>query len=727
VTSQQPSNASPLTAGAQKLIEAAAARQKEAGHQQAGVHHWLVALLERHGPMAAALVPGLDAAGLRQQLWSKLQQGDVGAPLSAEHVTSEALERAHERGKDKAGERDVAVVILMVAGHAVVEPAWTGPQSAQAQTAPAAQASGWQPTARGPTPALDFFGRDLTRLAAEGKLSPMVGRAAELTLTIETLCRRSKRNPVLVGPAGVGKTAVVEGLAMKVVRGEVPEPLRGVRIVVLQPSAIVAGSGAQGELETRIRNLLTEASQPGIILFIDEIHSLIGAGGMPGTTDLASQVKPALARGDLACIAATTDEEYRRFIEADNALERRFQPVRIEELTAEQTVEVLAALRAELARLRKVEVPDEVLRLLVHFAEQYVRNRHFPDKAVDLLEQCVAHAVARGKAVVEPGDAEEVAQRTAGMPVALTERLPELGRALQERGLMPAADVEALVNRLQVTLRGLDLRPVRPNAVVLLTGKAAAGALPLGEAIAAGLFGDARRVVSIDFGRFAHPADIALLVGAPPGYVGYSDALPMHRVAHLHWCVLVGANVHACHPQVLEVFTQALASGYLTESRGRRIYLSDAVVLLTAAPELQGAQPFGFGAAPEAATASARSAAEAALGPELVGQCQVIVTAVAEAVPDRRRWFADHMAPQLAARYARHGVELSWHDSLIDWLVSQAGPASGPADWERLIDDHLGPVLARNVSVAQQRRSLLVRHDGSRVCVEPVDAPERKA
>ena len=434
--------------------------------------------------------------------------------------------------------------------------------------------------AKSPTSALNFFGRDLTRAAREGKLSPLVGREAELQLVIETLLRRTKRNPVLVGPAGVGKTAIVEGLAQLIVAGRVPDLLQGVRLIALQPSALVAGASMPGELENRMQSILAEASQEGIILFIDEVHALIGAGGTAGTGDLASQLKPALARGDLACIAATTDEEYRRFIETDSALERRFQPVRVEEPTVDQTLQVLNKLGSELARLRRVEITDGVLAYLVQFADQHMRNRQFPDKAVDLLEQCVAHALAQNKRAVDVTDAEAVAQRTAGMPLNLGSRLSDLTVQLTDRALLTPADIEMLVSHLQVTLSGLCLRPVRPDAVVLLTGPAVANSEKLAETIAGVLYGSERRVVALDFGRFTSPSDISLLVGAPPGYVGYSDTLPMHRVAQLGWCVVLGTNVHACHPQVLEVFAQALASGYLTESRGRRIYLSDAIVLL---------------------------------------------------------------------------------------------------------------------------------------------------
>jgi ATP-dependent Clp protease ATP-binding subunit ClpC len=579
--------------------------------------------------------------------------------------------------------------------------------------------------ARSKTPTLDFLGRDLTRAAQEGKLGPLVGRDTELQLVIEILLRRTKRNPVLVGLAGVGKTAIVEGLAQLIVASRVPEPLRGVRLIALQPSALVAGASMPGELESRMQSIVAEASQEGIILFIDEVHSLIGAGGRTGTCDLASQLKPALARGELACIAATTEEEYRRFIEPDGALERRFQPVRVGEPTLEQTLHVLARIGQELARLRKVEIAEGVLDYLVHFADRHLRTRQFPDKGVDLLEQCVAHALAQSRCVVDRADAEAVAQRTVGMPLALGDRLGDLAARLTGSGLLSPANTETLVNHLQVTLRWLDLRPVRPDAVVLLTGAAAGQSSKLAETIASVLFGSDRHVVVIDFGRFANPADISLLVG--PGYVGYSDALPLHRVADLGWCVLLSTNLHACHPQVRDVFTQALASGYLTESRGRRIYLSDAVVVLTADLEPQPASVSGSANVRDTEAAVVRRAATRTLGDALIAQCNLIVTGLGKpAISDQRRWLEEHLAADLSARYREQGIDLRWDGSVVDWLLSQGAADGGPGDWERVVDDCLSPLLIRSLERhgRQGCRSIFVKVDGNRVQIQTAGETE---
>lgn len=724
-----------LPAGVAALVAAATQEQQERKHALLGVHHWLFALLRSRGAMAEALAQNLEARSLREHLREQLRQGAVGEALAVEAVVRHANERARGRGVPQPTERDLAAVILGAAGYPLVEAASSIPSSvsqgasvATAGEVPVAAATGtagYNSRARRPTPTLEQFGRDLTRAAVEGKLSPVVGRGAELELVIETLCRRTKRNPALVGPAGVGKTAIVEGLAQRIVRGEVPEILRGARLIELQPSSLVAGAHVVGELEKRMKALLAEASQDGLLLFIDEVHSVVGAGGMPGSGDIASLLKPALARGDLACIGATTDDEYRRFIQPDGALERRFQPIRVDELSADQTLVVLRALRDNLGSLRTVRVEDDVLSWLVDFGARFLRNRYFPDKAVDLLEQCVAYAVTRGAPVVELGDAQAVARRLIGMPVAAGEGRSALATRLSESGLLAEKEASALLSRLSVSLQGLDARPSRPNAVVLLWGEAAAQSEALADTIAESLFGSAQRVVTIDFGRFTHPADASMLLGAPPGYVGYSDTLVLHRVTETPWCVLRCENVDVCHPELRQLLTAALTNGYLTDARSKRIYLSDTVVLLTARNVAGKRRSLGFGKAGEAPPDDVRRAAEEALGAGMVAEVDLVSTTAPSAEAELRQRLKQVLA-DLVDRYRKQGVDVQWKDSLFDWLATHARGESGQAGWERLIDEQLSPVLIQHLpwASAKEVRSITLTYEGGTVRIER-QQPER--
>ena len=525
-------------------------------------------------------------------------------------------------------------------------------------------------------------------------MGQLVGREEELQLTMETLCRNTKRNPVLIGPAGVGKTAIVEGLANRVIGGNVPAPLKDVRIISLQPSVLVAGTNTRGDLEKRMQSILTEAAQQRVILFIDEIHTIIGAGGMVGTNDLGALLKPALARGEIAVIAATTDDEYRRFIEADTALERRFQPIRINELSPELTFKILSALRDRLSPKYNVRVADDVLEWLVRFGQQYMKNRQFPDKAVDLLEQSIAHAVAQGSPVLDMKEAQEVAQRMVGMPLSLENRLSSLQKVLQEQGLMRPEEVGGLLNRLQVTMRGLDLRAGRPNAVLLLSGAAAELSETISRTIAASLFGDAERVVTIDMSRMQHPMDVSLLVGAPPGYVGYSERLPLHRLIQIPWCVVRLENIDLCHPSVRAVVNQGLQEGRLTDGQGKSIYFSDAVVLMTAEVTIQVQRSLGFQLKDEQGVevGDVYKAVAELIGNELASQVDLFMPGIQPASISRE-WLKDHMLADLADRYLKQGLKLNWDTSLVDWLAEARNQFLSERDWERWIDYSLSPAI----------------------------------
>lgn len=694
-----PSSSFPLSPGVLLLVDAALRHQMDA--PILGVNHWLLALMERHGPMAESLTVGIEAKTLRAYFQKQLADNKVGEPLDSQTVSARAAARASARGKEVASERDLAAVILEAGGYSVMIessgiPTAHTPAHATSEGPVGGLANEWEPRAKRPTPTLEKFGRDVTADAAAGRLSPMIGRDEEVRLIIETLCRRTKRNPVLVGPAGVGKTAIIEGLAQRIVRGDVPPLLQNARVVALQPSTLISGAESYPQMVKRLQAVVQEASQDGLLLFVDEVHSLVGAGGQAGTGDMASLLKPPLARGDIACIAATTDDEYRQYIEADPALERRFQPLRVQELTPEQTLAVLLSLRETLAQARGVSVSEDVLRRLIDLAQRFLRNRHFPDKAVDLLEQCVAHALAEGKAAVEPDDAEAVVQRLVGMPLSLDTRLSDLRRDLATGGILTPGEAAAVLSHLQVSLSDLDVRPTRPNAVALLLGHAAENGEALADALALTLYGGADRVIAIDFSRFGEAHDISMLIGSPPGYVGYSQSLPIHKLAQMPWCVLLCENVHACHPFVRELLQQALASGLFTDAGGRRLYLSDAVVVLTARMDGTAHRAMSFRHTDDSSEDEARSGAVQELGQGFVDESDV-VCAGAEPGPAGQRRAQQALLSDLRDRYGRHSVTLTWDEGLADWLTAHVGPHPRSRDWERLIDERLSPLLVSHL------------------------------
>jgi len=680
-----------------------------------GVHHWWWALLERRAALVESLVAEVSAGEMQRALARKIAAREFGDALPADELIVLAVARAKPRHDTHATERDVAAVVLQMAGCTLADESNAFYISSQAVSpssldAPATGAAA-EP-AQPPTPTLEQVGWDLTRAARAGQLRPVVERDHEIRLIIETLCRTTKRNPVLVGPAGVGKTALVEGLAWRIAHDDVPAVLRGVRVIAITASTLNAGCSLVGDFEARMKAVITEACQDGIILFIDEVHTIIGAGGR-GNQDVANILKPALARGELACIAATTDDEYRRFIEADTALERRFQPVRVQEPSPEQTLAVLRAVRDRLDGCRQVQVPEAILQWLITFAAQYLRNRHFPDKAIDLLEQCVAYAVANGNSEVTTADARAVAERMIGMPCALDSRLESLQTRLDAQRLLCPADRGTLLSRLAVTMRGLDLRAERPNAVLLLTEDAASLAETLARALAETLFGAAERIVVLDFALLAHPDDVTLLLGARPGYVGYERTLPLHDVAQKPWCVLRCDNLHACHPYFLDLLTAALSSGYVTDSSGKRIYLSDTVVLLSAENCGSATHALGFTTADcRQDTVVQDEEIATTLGHDLLRAIDIICRQGQMAEGNLRHWITQTLLAPLAAKYRPYGLQLTFDASIIAWLEEQQTAMTHEQDWERLIDEQISPVLVPLLAAGTPAHQVSLVYDG---------------
>jgi ATP-dependent Clp protease ATP-binding subunit ClpC len=689
---------------AAQLLEGADRVRAQYGHSFLGTYHWLLALLEA-GPDALPLGATPLPPATRQNLAARLARGAIGEPLPRETALRCAREHEGADAEAPVSARALARVVLEAAGLAV-RPARPEPGDASGPTPRSERSRDVSPTATQPTPALDRFGLDLTRRATNASTADVVARDTEIDLVIETLCRRTKRNPVLLGPAGVGKTAIVEAVARRVAHGEVPDMLRGARVVALDVASLIAGGGVVGEVEKRVSAIVHEASQDGLVLFIDEVHAIVNSGGIRGANDIASLLKPALARGEIACIACTTDDEYRQFIEPDPALERRFQPVRVQELSAAQTLKVLEAVRVEFERLRNVRVPDAVLHVLVDMADRYLRHRCFPDKAIDLLEQCVAHAVVRGRSTVTEADAGVVVRRMLGMPLEIDARVASLQEGLAATGLLEPRDAAALINRLSVSLRGLDLCPQRPSAVVLLTGDAAAQADKLVALIAESLMGAANRVVAIDFARLLQPHDVTLLTGAPPGYVGYGGALTIHRVAQLPWCVIRCNGIDACHPAFRCMLADWIRDGVIEDACGKRIAISDTVVVMTADARPPVRQRMGFAPATEASFCPDVDTTEI-LGQSLAPLCDV-VCARSSGSPAAGHTNGETLFTAIARRYERLGIELRWQDGVPARMYGSRTASARTHDWERRVAERVGQAAIPYLPSVQERTSVVL-------------------
>jgi ATP-dependent Clp protease ATP-binding subunit ClpC len=500
---------------------------------------------------------------------------------------------------------------------------------------------------RGPassTPTVDEYSRDLTQMAKEGKLDPVVGRAEEVETTIEILSRRTKNNPVLIGDPGVGKTAIVEGIAQRIVNDEVPETLAGKKVLALDLSGMVAGTKYRGEFEERLKKVMDEIREnpDEQIVFIDELHTVVGAGAAEGSMDASNMLKPALSRGELRCIGATTVDEYRKNIEKDAALERRFQPVLISEPTVDDTIQILFGLRDRYEAHHRVKINDEAIIAAAELSDRYITDRFLPDKAIDLMDQAAARVRLRSKtkpqdtkeleeeikhlqrekdqavaaedfgraqefknriwelrdelnkaregrhpaAEVTAEDIAEVVSRATGIPIAqLTEeereRLLRLEGQLHERVVGQEEAVTAVAEAIRRARAGLS-DPNRPIGSFLFLGPTGVGKTELARTLAEALFGDEAAMVRIDMSEFQERHTVSRLVGAPPGYVGYEEAGQLtESVRRRPYSVLLLDEIEKAHPDVFNILLQILDDGRLTDSQGRTVDFKNTVVIMT--------------------------------------------------------------------------------------------------------------------------------------------------
>jgi ATP-dependent Clp protease ATP-binding subunit ClpC len=446
----------------------------------------------------------------------------------------------------------------------------------------------WAKRLRSGTPTLSSYSRDLTAAAKAGELDPVIGREDEIDRVISILSRRSKNNPVLVGEPGVGKTAVVEGLAQRIAHGDVPAAIRDKRVLSLSLGPLVAGTKYRGEFESRVKRILDEIRRAAreIVLFIDELHTLVGAGAAEGSLDLSSMIKPELARGELQCIGATTFDEYRKHIETDAALERRFQPIMVAEPTIEQTIAILRGLRSRYATHHGVSIDDAALDAAANLSSRYIVDRFLPDKAIDLVDEASASVALRRGSSVEVEDISAIVSKWTGIPQGTLDEAQTRGLLALESslGARVVGQDEAIRIVAQAVRRGrAGLKdPRKPLGGFLFVGASGVGKTELARALAAELFGSEENLVRIDLSEYTEAHTVSRLLGAPPGYSGHNEPGQLTEpVRRRPYSVVLFDEFEKAHADVAAILLQILDDGRVTDAKGRTVDFRHALVILT--------------------------------------------------------------------------------------------------------------------------------------------------
>nr|BAL58290.1 ATPase [uncultured Chloroflexota bacterium] len=632
-------------------------------HSAIGTEHLLLGLIEEEGGVASRVLRelGLDPLRVREMVMRVVGEGQSSGSgrLELAYETQQALEYAMDEAR-RMGHHYIGTEHLLLGmvraegkGMEVLRRLGITPEQIRRHTRRVLNESSSTPAPVGAregarnqpkTPLVDQLAVDLTALAEEKKLDPVIGREMEIERVIQILARRTKNNPALIGEPGVGKTAIVEGLAQRIVDGDVPAPLLNKRVLQLDVGSLVAGTMYRGQFEERLKRVIEELKQSGAILFIDELHMLVGAGAAGSAVDAANILKPALSRGELQVIGATTLDEYRKYIESDAALERRFQPVMVDEPTIEETIEILRGVRPAYEEHHRLIIADEALEAAAHLSARYVTERFLPDKAIDLIDEAASRvrmyksASAReardlfqqlrrvrenralaqeegnsdevrmwderayelqerlerlrtgwdraNSPVVTAQDIAEVVSMWTGIPVMQlaeeeSQRLLHMEEELRKSIVGQDEAIQALARAIRRARAGLK-DPRRPIGSFIFLGPTGVGKTELTKALAKFLFGSEEAAIQLDMSEFMERHTASRLVGAPPGYVGYEDAGQLTEALRRRpYSIVVFDEIEKAHPEVHNMLLQIMEEGHLSDARGRRVDFRNAIIIMT--------------------------------------------------------------------------------------------------------------------------------------------------
>ncbi len=535
----------------------------------------------------------VDVAALSKELTSKEITGTFEGEPTLSDTSKKIFEKAYgevkQRGVEFISPEDILVAVFEqnVSVSALLQSQGLEKEKIEAELSKSSN------FVYGKKSALEEFGLDLTDEAKNGKLDPITGRDREVERVVHILLRRTKNNPIIIGEAGVGKTAIVEGLAQNIVSQKAPKDLETKKIIQLDLSSMVAGASHRGEFEERLRRVIKETQAAGnVILFIDEIHTLIGAGDTEGALDASNIIKPFLARGQLQLIGTTTTMEYRKHFEKDKAFERRFQPVIVEEPTEEVAIEMLNVLKAKYENFHKVVLTPEALEASVKLSKRYIGERYLPDKAVDLLDEAAAEVRLeqnegkRTENTVKQADIEKVVSSWTGIPITKlteneSEKLLHLEDLIHKRLIgqeNAVSTVSEAVRRGRIGLSNAN----RPIASFIFLGPTGVGKTELAKTLASILFGKEEAMIRLDMSEYMEKHEVAKLIGAPPGYVGYEEGGQLTEAVRAKpYSIVLLDEVEKAHPDVFNILLQLLEDGRLTDNKGNTISFKNTIIIAT--------------------------------------------------------------------------------------------------------------------------------------------------
>ena len=694
-----------FTEKAEGAIEQARLAAFGLGHSYVGTEHLLLGILRERAGLGARILrdrglsehslkdaisrangtgePGVPTQGLTKHAWQAIEKAaSDAARLGHSYIGTEHLLLGILRQPDCGGARALAAAGLSVNDIYTDILAVFGTGSFKPRSQPPVQPKAT--VKHSETRVLDQYSRDLTLLAASGSFDPVIGRDEEIRRSVQILSRRSKNNPVLIGEPGVGKTAVAEGIAAYIAGSDAPDSMAGKRLVALDLPALLAGTKYRGDFEERVKAVLKDVKKAGdVILFIDEMHTMIGAGSAEGAIDAANILKPALGRGEVQIIGATTPEEYRRHIEKDAALERRFQPVKIAEPSRGDSLKMLGAVRQGLEKHHGVKISDAALTAAVDLSARYINDRFLPDKAIDLADEAAAHIRVSGGGLVTAEDIAGIVSMWTGIPVANlsadeTKRLCNMESILHRRVIGQNEAVTAVSRAIRRGRVGLS-DPDRPIGSFLFLGPTGVGKTELCRALAEAVFGESDAMIRLDMSEYMEKHAVSKLIGSPPGYVGYEDGGQLtERVRRKPWSVVLFDEIEKAHEDVWGILLQIMDDGRLTDSAGRVVSFRNTIIVMTSnvgAKSISDGRPrMGFtpDGGDEAQLMRARINEELrrTFKPEFLNR-------IDETIVFRRlsraeiRSIAERMLLTVAERFKALGMTLSVPDQVVDFLAER--------------------------------------------------------